>query len=99
MESADFWTNVGLILGGILLASVTYFKSKSGGSKVDAATATMGLFADRETLRNVDKNVERIADALESLADKKQDHMSETIDKILKTMEMAEARKPPRRPP
>ncbi|GLQ36770.1 hypothetical protein GCM10007908_03900 [Rhizobium albus] len=98
MEATDPWTALGAVIAGVLIATVTYLKT-SGRKQTDPHEATAGLFIDRETMRKISENLERIADAAELLADRKQDHMSETIDKILKTMEMAETRKPTRRPP
>ncbi|VVT32941.1 hypothetical protein [Rhizobium sp. EC-SD404] len=98
MDATEPWTAIGAVIAGVLIATFTYFKT-NGRKQTDPHEATAGLFIDRETMRRISENLERIADAAELLADKKQDHMSETIDKILQQMEKEEARKPTRRPP
>ena len=78
----DPWTALGLVLGGVMTATLIYFRTNAKGSS-DAQKATMGLFMDREVVVELNRNVERIADACESLADKKQDAMSGNIEKML----------------
>jgi hypothetical protein len=91
IESTEMWTTVGLILGGVLIATTTYFKT-NGRGRDDPQQASMGLFIERDTVRNIDRNVERIADACEALADKRQDAMSSSITQMLDLMKEREKR-------
>jgi hypothetical protein len=91
-EATELWTTVGLILGGILIATTTYFKTNGRSSREEPQQAAMGLFMERETIRNMERNMERIADACEALADKRQDAMSTGITQMLDIMKEREKR-------
>lgn len=72
---------VGMIAG--LAAVGNYLNGRRNAHKADPLTAGIaGGFVDHDLMRQLVEQVKRAADALERLADKKQDEMRETLEEI-----------------
>jgi hypothetical protein len=72
---------VGLLV--IFSAVGSYINGRRNAHKLDPVTAGVaGGFVDHDLMRQLVDQVKRCADALERLADKKQDEMRETLEEI-----------------
>ena len=96
MEQPDFWANAGVLIAAAVAALAGYYGprvfGKSPPAKVDPVLSGIALaLGDKEQSERIIATLERIARALEAIADKRQNDMQETLEELVASIK-------PRRP-
>lgn len=98
-SSPDIWVNIGGIIAAILAGVAGYFGRSLIGKeppKADPVLTGIGLaLGDKEQTERLLAVLERMANALEAMADRKQADMHDTLEELLEAVKPKP--KPPRR--
>lgn len=96
VEGSEIWTNIGLLVGGVMLAIAAY-RGKTvppaPRQQSEAVLADVGLeLGNRDQQERMIHELKRIADAMQSLSDHRQANMQDLMGELLDKMRSAEKR-------
>lgn len=89
-DTPDVWANLGILLATAVAALAGYFgprvfgKTPPAAAKADPVLMGVGVaFGDKEQSERMIECLDRIATALEAIADRRQSEMQDTMEEIL----------------
>lgn len=97
-DTPDVWANLGILLAAAVAALAGYFGPrvfrKTPAPKTDPVLTGIGLaLGDKEQSERMVECLDRIARALEAIADKRQTEMQDTMEEILERLSDKEKRR------